>query len=106
MNAVAPSLEKRDTFQKLLLHHAKVNGNAPAYRQKNLGIWQTLSWAKAEETAELIALGLQAIGLKRDDKVAIIGQNTSSLYLCFTAIQAIGAVPVPLYPDSNAEELS
>ena len=106
MNAVAPSLEKRDTFPKLLLHHAKVNGNAPAYRQKNLGIWQTLSWAKAEETAELIALGLQAIGLKRDDKVAIIGQNTSSLYLCFTAIQAIGAVPVPLYPDSNAEELS
>ena len=106
MNKVVSSLEKKDTFPKLLLHHAKASGDAPAYRQKNLGIWQTLTWAKAEETAELIALGLQSIGLKRDDKVAIIGQNTSSLYLCFAAVQAIGAVPVPLYPDSNAGELA
>ena len=41
MNKIASSLEKKDTFPKLLLHHAKASGNAPAYRQKNLGIWQT-----------------------------------------------------------------
>tara|TARA_A100000164_G_scaffold148862_1_gene132087 strand:- start:589 stop:2550 length:1962 start_codon:yes stop_codon:yes gene_type:complete len=105
MNDVASSLEKNDTFPKLLLHHSKINPSAPAYRQKSLGIWQTLTWLEASETAELIALGLQSIGLKRDDKVAIIGQNTSSLYVCFTAIQAIGAIPIPLYPDSNAEEM-
>mgnify|MGYP003324277367 FL=1 len=105
MNDVASSLEINDTFPKLLLHHAKINPSGPAYRQKSLGIWQTLTWLEASETAELITLGLQSIGLKRDDKVAIIGQNTSSLYVCFTAIQAIGAIPIPLYPDSNAEEI-
>jgi len=105
MSDAASSIEKKDTFPKLLLHHAAVNGNAPAYRQKSLGIWQTLTWSQAAEKAEHMALGLQSIGLNRDDKVAIIGQNTSSLYLCFAAVQAIGAIPVPLYPDSNSEEL-
>ena len=53
-----------------------------------------------------MSLGLHSFGLKRDDKVAIIGQNTTSLYLSFSAVQAIGAIPVPLYPDSSAAEMS
>jgi long-chain acyl-CoA synthetase len=106
MNDVADSLNKNDTFPKLLLHQAKVNPTSAAYRQKHLGIWQTLTWAEAAARVELMALGLHSLGLKRDDKVAIIGQNTTSLYLSFSAVQAIGAIPVPLYPDSSAAEMS
>ena len=106
MNDVADSLNKNDTFPKLLLHHAKVNPTSAAYRQKHLGIWQTLTWAEAAARVELMALGLHSLGLKPNDKVAIVGQNTTSLYLSFSAVQAIGAIPVPLYPDSSATEMS
>ena len=33
-----------DTFPKLLLHHARVRGERPAIREKDLGIWQTWTW--------------------------------------------------------------
>ena len=106
MQDVEESLGEKNTFPKLLLHHANVNASSPAYRQKNLGIWQTINWSEAAEKVKNIALGLLSIGLVRGDKVAIIGQNTSALYLSFTAIQAIGAIPVPLYPDNTADEMS
>lgn len=45
VNAHAPSRPALDTFPKLLLNHAAVRGNRPAMREKDLGIWQTWSWA-------------------------------------------------------------
>ena len=95
-----------DTFPKILLSNARHLGDRPAYRQKYLGIWQTLSWKQAAKTAKELALGLVSLGLKRGDKVAVVGQNTSLMYISFDAIQAVGGVPVPLYADSVAEEMS
>ena len=72
MNNVASSLEKNDTFPKLLLHHSKINPSAPAYRQKSLGIWQTLTWLEASETAELLALGLQPENIAGGDRCTFL----------------------------------
>jgi long-chain acyl-CoA synthetase len=33
------------TFPRLLMQHAKQRPSAPAMREKEYGIWQTLSWA-------------------------------------------------------------
>ena len=44
--------ERLDTFPRLLLHHARVRGERPAIREKDLGIWQTCTWAQvADEVA-------------------------------------------------------
>jgi len=51
------------------------------------------------------SLGLEQLGLKAGDKVAIIGNNRPRLYWTFAAVQAIGGVPVPVYADSVAEEM-
>lgn len=52
------------------------------------------------------SLGLQAIGLKSGDKIAVVGSNRPRLYWTFCAAQAQGAVPVPVYADSVAEEIA
>ena len=52
------------------------------------------------------AVGLQGLGIKRGDKIAIIGANKPRLYWAMCAAQAIGAVPVPLYADSVADEMA
>jgi long-chain acyl-CoA synthetase len=95
-----------DTFPKLLIHNARVRGAHPAIREKDLGIWQTWTWAQVLEEVRAFAVGLAELGLKRGDKLAIIGANKPRLYWAMCAAQSLGAVPVPLYADSVAEEMA
>ncbi|MEE9376029.1 MAG: AMP-binding protein [Rhizobiaceae bacterium] len=94
-----------DTFPKFLLRNAKVFGTRPAMRHKDFGIWQTWSWAEILEEVRCYSLGLQAIGMNKGDKVAVVGANRPRLYWTFAAVQALGGVPVPVYADSVAEEM-
>src|SRR5258708_33582238 len=94
-----------DTFPKLLLEHARARPDRPANREKDYGIWQSWSWAEAAAEVEALACGLAAIGFRRGDKLAIIGDNRPRLYWAIAATQALGGVPVPIYQASIAEEM-
>ena len=94
-----------DTFAKLLLDHARRHGDRPAMREKELGIWQSWSWAAAAREVEDLAKGLAALGFRRGDKLGIVGDNRPRLYWAMTAAQCLGGVPVPVYQDSVAAEM-
>ena len=94
-----------DTLPKFLVEHARKRGEQPAYREKNLGIWQTWSWAETENEIRNLACGLKTLGFKRGDKLAIIGDNRPCLYWAMVASQCLGGTPVPLYQDSVSEEM-
>ncbi len=96
----------RDTFPKYLLWNAERFRGRPAMRHKDYGIWQSWTWEEQLEQVVAFAVGLQSIGLKRGDKVAVIGANRPRLYWGFAAIQSLGGVPVPVYADSVAEEMA
>ena len=64
------------------------------------------TWAQVLDEVRAFSLGLAELGLKRDDKFAIIGSNRPRLYWSMCAAQALGAVPVPIYADSVAEEMA
>ena len=89
----------------LLRRNAASFGNSVAFREKEFGIWQTWSWAKALDEAESFALGLIDLGIQPGDFVAILGRNRPDLYISMIAIQMVGATPVPQYQDSVAEEM-
>ena len=95
-----------DTFPKLLLRNAKERGNRIAIREKDLGIWQSWTWSEVLGEVKALSAGLAAFGLKRGDKIAIIGDNRPRLYWTMVAAQAIGAIPVPIYQDAVAEEMA
>jgi long-chain acyl-CoA synthetase len=95
-----------DTFPKLLLRNAVSFANRPAVRHKDLGIWQTWTWAQVKEEVRSFSLGLAELGLKPGDHFAIIGRNKPRLYWAMCAGQALGAVPIPLYADSVADEMA
>jgi long-chain acyl-CoA synthetase len=94
-----------DTFAKILEWNAANRGKRPAIREKHLGIWQTWSWSMVREEVRTIAHGLADLGLKRGDKIAIIGDNRPRLYWSIVAAQSLGAIPVPMYQDAAANEL-
>ncbi len=95
-----------DTFPKLLKHNAAALGKRTSMRHKDLGIWQSWSWAEVFEEVRAFSLGLHELGLKRGDKFAIIGGNRPRLYWAMCAGQALGAIPVPIYADSVADEMA
>src|SRR5438876_2342580 len=95
-----------DTFPKLLLRNAAQFGNRPAYRHKDLGIWQTWTWAQVTEIVRAYAAGLQRLGLQPGDTIAIVGSNRPKLYWTMMAAQALRATPVPVYSDAVADELA
>ncbi|MEM9028948.1 MAG: AMP-binding protein [Pseudomonadota bacterium] len=105
-DASRAGLARIDTIPKLLLRNASAFGNRPAYRLKELGIWQTWTWSETCADVRDFALGLAELGLKRGQRIAIIGSNRPRLYWAFAAAQSLGAVPVPVYEDAVAEEMA
>ena len=100
-----PNSSNLDTFPKLLLGYARTRGNRPANREKDLGIWLTWTWSQIADEVKALACGLKCLGVEPGDKVSICGDNRPHLYWAITAVQAIRAIPVPLYQDSVADEM-
>ncbi len=92
------------TFPRLLLDHASRRPNAPALREKEYGIWQTLSWRALDQLVRELAGGLAAAGLGRGQHLIVVGENRPRLYAAMLAAQALGAIPVPLYQDAVGAE--
>ncbi len=101
-HALEPGL---DTFPKLVWRNAERWPRRIAIREKDLGIWQSYTWTDYLAEARLIALGLAALGFRRGDKTAIVGDNRPQLYWAMLATQALGGIPVPLYQDSIEKEM-
>ncbi|MEM8536047.1 MAG: AMP-binding protein, partial [Chloroflexota bacterium] len=96
---------KDDTLPKLLLHKAEQLGDRTALREKEFGIWQTVTWRQFADHVCHFALGLRALGVQRGDKIAIIGDNRPEWLYAELAIQSLGGAAVGVYQDSVAEEV-
>jgi long-chain acyl-CoA synthetase len=92
------------TFPRLLLKHASQRPTAPAMREKEYGIWQSLSWSDLAIMVQQLAGGLHQAGLRRGEHMIVVGANRPRLYATMLAVQSLGAIPVPLYQDAAALE--
>ncbi len=94
-----------ESIPALLARNAATFGDKAAYREKEYGIWQRWNWSDVAGEVEALALGFLNLGIHEGDFVAIIGRNRPYFYWAMVAAQSVGAIPVPLYQDSNAEEM-
>src|SRR5450830_789156 len=94
------------TFPQLLLMHAQIRGQRPAFREKDLGIWQITTWSQVAQEVRAFACGLAALGFQRGMSLAIIGNNCPRLYWAMSAAQCLGGMPVPLYQDAPAADMA
>jgi long-chain acyl-CoA synthetase len=94
----------QSTFPRQLLAHARQRPERPAMREKEYGIWQTISWAQMAALVQAMACGLHQAGLQRGEHLVVVGANRPRLYAAMLAAQSLGAIPVPLYQDAVAAE--
>ncbi|MCJ7683522.1 MAG: AMP-binding protein [Desulfobacteraceae bacterium] len=94
------------TFPHILIDNAKkFPPTKIAMREKDYGIWQSYSWQDYLDQVRDFTLGLASLGFKKEDKMAIIGDNRPQLYWGLAGCQCLGGVPVPLYQDAIHKEL-
>lgn len=93
------------TLPKLLRRNARSFGRRPGMREKDRGIWRTYDWRACLENVRDLSLGLAALGFKRGDKLAVVGDNRPRLYWAQLAAQALGGAAVPVYQDAIAREI-
>ncbi len=99
-------MSQLDTLPKHFLAQVKKYGDRKvAMRQKDLGIWKSYTWQDSYEHVRDFCLGLVKLGLKRGDKVCIVGDNDPQYYWALLAIQAAGGVAVGGFTDARPEEL-
>ncbi len=77
---------------------------ADALAAKIDGRYVPLSSQQVQEQTNLVSLGLLKLGLKKDDKVAIISMNRPEWLLADFGIAQIGATSVPMYPSITVED--
>jgi long-chain acyl-CoA synthetase len=92
------------TFPRLMLEHARSRPDAPALREKEYGIWQSVSWAELAVLVRELACGLHRAGLRRGQHIVVVGENRPWLSAVMLAAQSLGAAPIPLYQDAAASE--
>ena len=84
----------------LFIKQAKQNKNKIAieYRLRRNEPYRTLSWERFNMQVVEIAYGLIELGLKKNDRVAILSDTRYEWSECDLAILSVGGVVVPIYP--------
>ncbi len=91
------------TFDVLTNSEEKYN-HSVALAVKRNGNWETFSTAEYRKNADLVSLGLLALGLEKGDKVAIVTNNRPEWNFLETGLSQIGCVQVTIYPTISPKE--
>jgi long-chain acyl-CoA synthetase len=94
-----------ETLPQFLLEHAKATPNKIALRERDYGIWQSMTWAEYAGHVKYFCLGLASMGLRPEETIAIIGDNRPEWVIAELSAQAAGAKSIGLYQDSVVKEM-
>jgi long-chain acyl-CoA synthetase len=106
MSASDIEITKDLTIPKLFLQQCKKYGtNKVAMREKEFGIWIPFTWQDYLENVKSLCLGMVSLGLKRGDKVAMIGDNRPEGLWAEMAALCAGGIGVWLFQDCMMDEV-
>jgi long-chain acyl-CoA synthetase len=95
-----------DTVATMFWRHVQAREDAVAMREKDYGIWQSITWREFGERAKYIGLGLTSLGLEPGDRVCVLSQNNAQWL--YTDMGVLGAAGVcsGIYPTDSATQVA
>ncbi|MGE0733261.1 MAG: long-chain fatty acid--CoA ligase [Alphaproteobacteria bacterium] len=87
-----------DTMPEMIWNAIKQRGDKPVLRQKEFGIWQSVSWRQMGEIVQEVGLGMMADGLQPGDSVSILGNTKKEWIFADLGCLCAGAVTSGIYP--------
>ncbi|MDN5202057.1 long-chain fatty acid--CoA ligase [Fulvivirgaceae bacterium BMA10] len=88
----------------LLQHQLEQFPQTDALAYKQHGSWIKYSTQDIIEIVDSVSHGLLKMGIKNNDKIAIISQNRPEWNFIDLGVQQIGAITVPIYPTITIED--
>src|SRR5262245_58300537 len=96
---------RRKTAPLLLCERARSAPDAVAFRAKHLGLYRERSWRDYAALVARTARAFGELGLRRGDRVAIMGDACEQWLICDQAAQWLGAIVYGIYPTAAASEV-
>ncbi len=95
----------RPTLAQAVRERARRRPDAVAMREKDLGLWEEITWADYWDHATLVGHALLAAGVGVGDRVAVHSENRPEWLYCDVGITAVRAATVGLYTTNPAPEV-
>ena len=85
-----PDTKIYNTLPKILKHKADTIPDTVALRDKDLGIWNEITWKQYNDKVSYLALGLAKKGFKAGDVIALSDKLTHIFELDETTLKSMG----------------
>jgi len=92
----------RDKLIGLYIQAFKKNWNLPAFSDFQ---GTTYTYGEVAQIIRQIHCYFRESGLRKGDKIALLGRNSSNWAITFLAISGYGAVSIPVLPDFSPEDI-
>jgi len=96
---------QRDTVPRYFWQRCAERGQKIAMREKDFGIWNSITWRQYGDSAKFTGLGLASLGVKRGDVVSITSEGNPQWLFSDMGIQGIGAVTNGIYTTDSAKQI-
>ena len=92
------------TLYDLIIRNALCFKDRPAWYEADDG--RTLTFAQYREKVDLLASGLQESGVRKGDRIGVLGKNSLEYFLLYGAGASLGAILLPINWRLSLEEVS
>jgi long-chain acyl-CoA synthetase len=90
---------------EMFVHRFNAFHGKPALKVKRNGAYESISWDELFSIVNTLARGFSDIGIRKDDKVALLAESCPEWIYADMAILSLGAVSVPLFPTYQRREI-
>jgi long-chain acyl-CoA synthetase len=91
------------TFYDLVARNAVCAGGRSAWYEADAD--RTLTFLQVKEMVDRLASGLQETGIKKGDRIGVLGKNSLEYFLLYGAAAALGAILLPVNWRLSSEEI-
>jgi long-chain acyl-CoA synthetase len=99
------SVGEHDNIAATVFEHERNDPDFVIYQRQVDGVWTDVTCAEAAGQVRAAALGLISLGVQAGDRVSVFSATCYEWAILDLAILSIGAVTVPIYETSSAEQV-
>ncbi|OBI03731.1 AMP-dependent synthetase/ligase [Mycobacterium scrofulaceum] len=99
------SVGEHDNIAAMVFDHERSDPGFAIFRRQVDGVWTDVTCAEVAEQVRSAALGLIGLGVQAGDRVSIFSATRYEWAIIDLAILSVGAVTVPIYETSSAEQV-
>ena len=93
------------TIPALFWKKSRERGDTTAMREKDFGIWRSISWAEYGERARRVGIALRRLGMQRGDVVSVLSENVPEWLYTDMGVMGMGGITNGVYTTDSARQL-